>query len=302
MNKLSPIILFAYNRPWHVKQTVEALKNNFLADQSELFIYSDGPKAQEDHYKVNEVRNFLYRIDGFKVVKIIESSENKGLAQNIISGVTETVNHHGRIIVLEDDLVTSPYFLQYMNESLERYKNDPVVMHIAGYMLPVETENLPETFFYRAPSCWGWGTWQDSWRLFEKNPGKLMKIFSAKQKRSFNLDGCHDFWAHLKANKTGKWETWAIFWYASIHLNRGLCLHPSVSMVRNIGHDGTGSHCRESEQYNVKLSEKPIRYYEKNLHEHQEAVHRIKEFYKKMRSPFATKIVQKVKCLLNIKR
>ena len=154
----APIALFAYNRPWHIRKTVETLQKNELSEHSELFIYSDGPKNQEDRELVNEVRQYLHSIRGFKHIEIIEQKRNSGLADAIVSGVTEIVGTYGKTIVLEDDLVTSPYFLRYMNDALKFYKEDEQVMHIAGYMLPINSFGLPETFFYRIASCWGWGT------------------------------------------------------------------------------------------------------------------------------------------------
>src|SRR3989339_698479 len=139
---LSPIVLFVYNRLEHTRKTIEALQKNELAKDSELFLYSDGPKNEENIKKVNEVRKYINSIDGFKKVKIVEREINFGLARSIIAGVTDIVNKYGKIIVLEDDIVTSPYFLTFMNDALCLYENEEKVMHISGYFFPVENKNL----------------------------------------------------------------------------------------------------------------------------------------------------------------
>ena len=146
-SNLAPIVLFVYNRPWHTAQTVEALQKNTLADKSELFIYSDAAKNSEVALYVKKVREYIRNISGFRKVTIMEREKNWGLANSIIDGVTTIVNKYGKIIVLEDDLVTSPYFLRFMNEALEMYENEESVASIHGYIYPIE--GLPETFFIR---------------------------------------------------------------------------------------------------------------------------------------------------------
>ena len=141
---------------------------------------------------------------------IIERDENRGLADSIISGVTEIVNRYGRIIVLEDDLVLSSQFLNYMNDALEIYKDSEKVMHISGYMFPVKGE-LPETFFYRTTSCWGWATWKRAWDSFEPDSNKLLNIIKDKGlKRKFDIEGSTGHYKMLQMQSKGKVNSWAV--------------------------------------------------------------------------------------------
>ena len=165
---LSPIVLFVYNRPWHTRQAIKALQNNELADRSDLFIYSDGPKGEQTDKAVQKVREYIYTINGFKTVTIRERKENMGLAGSIIDGVTAIVKEYGRVVVLEDDLVTSPFFLRYMNDALKLYEHDERIISIAGYIYPLSVK-LPTTFFLRGADCWGWATWKRGWNHFEKD-------------------------------------------------------------------------------------------------------------------------------------
>ena len=174
---LAPIVLFTYNRPLHTKQTVQALQKNYLASESELYIYSDGPKDKNATEKVREVREYIKSIDGFKKVTIFERDKNLGLANNIISGVTKIVNEYGKIIVLEDDIVTSKYFLKFMNEALEIYMNEKKVWHISGWNYPLDKDGLGDIFLWRGMNCWGWATWSDRWCFYKKD---LNKIFGIK--------------------------------------------------------------------------------------------------------------------------
>jgi len=253
-DNLAPIVLFTYNRPWHTMQTVEALKKNELASESELFIFSDGWKSEQDKPKVLEVREYLKTIDGFKKVTIIERDKNWGLAANIIDGVTKIVNEYGKIIVLEDDLVTSPYFLRFMNEALEKYKDINKVFGVTGYAFPINKNGLPSVYFLRMSGCWSWATWDRAWKYYEKNTNKLINTFTKEMIYKFNMDGSMDFWSQVVANQKGKINTWAIFWGATIFLRDGLFLHPRDAFAINIGHDGSGVHCGKSNFYDTKLS------------------------------------------------
>lgn len=277
--QLAPIILFVYNRPEHTRKTIEALQRNPLAAESDLVIFSDGPRRESDRRRIREVREFLKSISGFRRVSVRESDVNRGLADSIIEGVTSVVNEYGRVIVLEDDLVVSPYFLSYMNDALTYYADVERVMHISGYWYPIEEAEMPETFFLPLPSSWGWATWARAWRCFEKNPKELRNSFSRDDITQFNLDGANDFWEQVIHNLNGKATTWAIFWYAAIFRRNGLCLYPSQSAVKNIGNDGTGVHCLITDKYDSGLANSRVSQFQEMIAEDKVALDYLKRFY-----------------------
>jgi len=250
----APVVLFTYNRPWHTRQTVTALQNNEPARNSELYIFSDGPKNQEDEQNVVEVRRFIRTVSGFKKTIIVEQTENRGLADSIINGVSEVVNDRGRVIVLEDDLLTGPNFLGFMNTALDYYQEKNDVWHISGWNYPIDSAELPDTFLWRAMNCWGWATWADRWQYYRRDPEELIKSFTREDIFRFNLDGNFDFWRQVKRNAAGKIKSWAIFWYAAIFRHKGLCLNPTRSLVRNIGRDGSGKHCGNGDSSRSPIS------------------------------------------------
>lgn len=300
--KLAPIVLFVYNRPDHTRQTVEALQKNELASQSELFIYSDGAKNENDEAKVNEVREYISSIDGFKKITIIKREKNWGLANSIIDGVTKIVNEYGKIIVLEDDLVTSPYFLRFMNEALEFYEDEKRVWHVSGWNYPIETEGLGDVFMWRLMNCWGWATWADRWQHYEKDVDKIIHEFSKEDIKRFNLDGVENFWGQVIGNKEGKINTWAIFWYANIFKQNGLCLNPAQTFVGNIGHDASGAHCGETDVFknNVSLSQN-IKFI-KTINESDLAIKNLEIFYKNNQKSIFERAVNKVKRIIKGKK
>ena len=291
---LAPIVLFTYKRLWHTKQTIEALQKNIYAEQSHLFIFSDGPKTEKDEPKVKEVREYLKTIKGFKNIEIIERDKNWGLANNIIDGVTKIVNEYGRIIVLEDDIVTSPYFLKYMNEALNRYEDKEKVMHISGYMYPIKKEGLPDTFFLKPTSCWGWATWERAWKFFERNPQKQITALSKEQIKDFNLNNSYDYWAQVVLNYKGKLHTWAIFWYLSVYLRGGLSLHPRESLTKNIGADSSGTHFSgKTSIFDVELTDKDSWEFPEEIVEHPLAKRRLEDYFNKIKPPFWRRIASK---------
>ncbi|MDX8338072.1 glycosyltransferase [Draconibacterium sp. IB214405] len=282
---LAPILLFVYNRPWHTEQTIKALQKNELALVSELFIYSDAPKNESSVELVDKVRDYINGINGFKNVEIIERTENWGLAKSIIDGVTEIVNRYGKVIVLEDDIVTSPYFLTFMNNALDFYNEEKKVWHISGWNYPVNPEGLGDAFLWRGMNCWGWATWADRWRFFEKDTDELIKEFSEKDISRFNIDGAENYWGQVLDNRDGRINTWAVFWYATFFKRNGLSLNPVRSFVNNIGFDNSGVHCGTSKIYENSLEDPiiDISFRNINLNEDEQAVLRLKEYRKRNR-------------------
>ena len=292
---LSPIVLFVYNRPDHTRQTIEALQKNELAKESELFIYSDEAKNDDARKSVDEVRKYIEKVDGFKKVTIIKREKNWGLANSIIDGVTKIVNEYGKIIVLEDDLVTSPYFLKFMNEALEFYERDDKVWHVSGWNYPIDTNDLDDVFLWRLMNCWGWATWANRWEYYEKDVNKLIASFTKRDIEKFNLDEVENVWGQVLANKKNKINTWAVFWYATIFKHSGLCLNPSKTFVINIGHDGSGVHCGDNDAY--KHNELCLNKSFKFINDTQEniiALERIKSFYKSQKKPFFARAINKL--------
>lgn len=290
MQNLAPIALFVYNRPQHTERTIKFLQQNELASESRLFIFSDGPKTSADEEKVEEVRSFIQKIDGFKSIEIIERKENKGLANSVIDGVTTLTKTYGQVIVFEDDLISSPYTLTYFNEALNRYRVEEKVMHIGAYMYPLTATNLPDSFFYRAATSWGWATWERAWISFEPNIDTLMKAFDKQKKAAFSIEHTMNFWRQMRQFKKGKNNSWAIRWYASIFLKGGLTLNPSQSLVNNIGHDGTGVHSGINDIYNVIINPKPIHDFPTIIKENEEAYQAIKTFLQNRKGNMMSRI------------
>ncbi|MDB5031615.1 glycosyltransferase [Mucilaginibacter sp.] len=280
MQNLAPIALFVYNRPDHTRRTLAYLQKNLLAEESRLFIFSDGAKTAADKDKVDEVRTLVKNITGFKSIKIIAREENMGLANSIIGGVTQLVNEFGKVIVFEDDLLSSPYTLQYFNESLAKYEQDNAVMHVGAYMFGLDDKTLPEAFFHHIATSWGWATWARAWKNFEPDIDKLMGQFDRQKIQKFSIDGTMNFWKQMQQFKAGKNNSWAIRWYASVFLKGGLTLNPSHSLVHNIGHDGTGVHSNIENMYGVNIAQKPVKYFPVEIKENQKAHQAIKRFLK----------------------
>jgi len=303
---LSPILLFVYNRPNHTQQTLAALSVNFLASESDLFIYSDAPKNQEAVEGVQTVRSLIKNVQGFNSVTIIERDKNWGLANSIIDGVTSIVNQYGKVIVLEDDMITSSNFLQFMNKALNYYENEKKVWHISGWNCLNNVDGMEDIFFWRVMNCWGWATWKDRWQYYEKDVDKLISQFTKKDIYRFNINGAENFWEQVLENKMGKINTWAIFWYATIFQKNGLCLSATRSFVRNIGLDGTGVHSGTNSIFsNDVLCEKDIDFNALNIQENKTVVKKIIHFYKKQKSlyrripRYAKKILKKLKTIIH---
>lgn len=251
-----PVIIFVYNRPEHTKKTIEALAENNLAKETKIFIFSDAAKNEKAIKNVEATRNFIESVSEkklFKSVEIIKAPKNKGLANSVITGVTEVIEKFGEVIVLEDDLISSKDFLLYMNRALEYYKNNKSIWSISGYNIPIAIPsdyNHDVYLSYRGCS-WGWATWQDRWNQVDwivKDYDKFKK--NKEQRKKFNLGG-RDMANMLDSQMEGKIDSWAIRWCYSQSKIDMYTVYPVKSRIKNIGLDGSGTHSGLTTRYDV---------------------------------------------------
>lgn len=247
---LAPIILFVYNRPWHTQQTVEALQKNDWATESELFIFADGPKenaTEEQKEKIRQVSEYIHQITGFKQIIIHESAHNIGCANSIIAGISSVFEKHDKIIVVEDDIVTSRYFLKFMNEALDFFENNDWIFSVSGYTFPSKTMKIPANYkkdiylSYRH-GAWGWGTWIGRWNSVDWEVTDF-KEFSEniELQKAFNRGGA-DMSGMLKAQMEGKIDAWDIRFDYSLFKQNKFNIRPIKSLVKNVGLDNSGTH------------------------------------------------------------
>lgn len=256
--ELAPILIFVYNRPDHVRRLLRSLQENREAAGSRVFVYSDGARDEAAQDGVAQVREILHGMSGFASVEIIERERNWGLARNIIDGVTTQVNRFGRVIVLEDDLAISPFFLKFMNDALDTYADEPKVGHIQACDF-TQDEHLPDTFLIKWTGSWGWATWKRAWKYFEPDGKKLLHELERRHlTREFDFNGNYGFTRMLKRQIAGQNNSWAIRWNASLFLSDILSLNVGRSLVRNNGFDGTGTNCGSGGLYDSCLWMKPL--------------------------------------------
>lgn len=299
---VAPIALFAYNRPWHTRRTVEALQRNALAEQSDLFVFSDAPKRADSADAVRQVRDYIKTISGFKSINIVERAQNLGLAKSIIDGATYLSNQCGRFIVLEDDIVTSPYFLTFMNEALKRYADDDRVISIHGYVYPV-AQALPDAFFLLGADCWGWATWRRGWARFNPDGRFLLnELKRRKLTRSFDFNGSYPYSEMLEGQIKGINDSWAVRWYASAFLADNLTLYPGRSLVHNIGNDNSGIHCEDSRRFDSLLSDTPINLDAIKVEPSLMARQSFEEFFRQGKAGLLRRLLRKVKIFSQLGR
>jgi len=258
----APVALFVYNRPEHTRQTLAALRANTLAEQTPLYIFADAPRDAAARAAHKEVLACVRDVQGFVSVTLIQRERNLGLARSIINGAGMLCARHGRVIVLEDDLITSPHFLRYMNEALDAYADAPRVLSVCGYMYPVVFDAQADTLFLRAPHSWGWATWEDRWSQFRTDGAALLRELEARRLLSeFNANGPHDYTRMLKDQISGLNDSWFVRWYAASLLANRVSIYPTRSLVSNIGIDGSGVHCADwrFDPFKVSLSDENIR-------------------------------------------
>jgi len=277
----APIALFAYNRPHHLARTVEALRQNPLAGQSELFIFSDGPKTDKDVEKVKEVRKYLHTIRGFKRIEITEREKNWGLAQSIITGVSTVLNNYDRIIVMEDDILSLPSFLNFINDALRFYEKEKKIFSISGYNYPIPVPPTYQHSVYISPraSSLGWATWRDRWEKadWEVKDYEAFKRDKDAQK-TFNRGG-PNLTSMLVKQQKGMINSWAIRWCYTHYKQNAYCLFPVNSKIQHIGADGSGSETPKTKKLDVVFKEAPFELTH-DLQENEEIMQGYQQYFK----------------------
>lgn len=297
---LAPIIVFCYNRPWHVEQTLEALSKNIYADESILYIFCDGHKeaaSNEQIKKIEETRSVVRKKQWCKEVHIVEAKINKGLANSIIDGVSNVIGMYGKVIVLEDDLVTSPYFLKYMNEALEFYKDRSSVMSVSANRPPVGKMEIPDDYLYDVfislrPFSTGWATWRKKWEKIDWSLDYLDDFLGhPKEVEAFNRGG-DDLTDMLVLQRDGKIDSWAIRWAFAHFKEHSVGILPCVPYVDNIGFDGTGIHSGDNEEdfrNNVMIAPEAPKLID-IIYEDDRIINSFANYYSKAKRPFWQKV------------
>lgn len=297
---LVPVVLFAYARLDHLRQAVDSLLANRESSETSLYVFCDGPRNEGHKAQTDAVRAYVDTIDGFASVTRVYRDKNLGLARSIISGVSEVLTAHDSVIVMEDDLVVSPYFLKFMNDGLSLYANEERVASIHAYCYPV-SESLPETFFIRGADCWGWATWRRAWQYFEPDGQKLLdELRRQRLKQAFDLDGAYSYTRMLAGQVAGANDSWAVRWHASCFLKNMLTLYPGRSLVNNIGMDDSGTHCSVTDAYVQTITSSPVRVHPIPIVESASARRAISEYFNKNHS-LRARLVQKIRLFMSSK-
>ena len=290
----APIVLFAYNRLNELMLTIESLQKNFLATESDLFIYSDAGKSEIDVKKVQKVRDYIHSINGFRSIHIVERKKSFGLAKSVIQGASEILNKYGKIIVLEDDIITTVNFLCYMNSALEFYKTDEKVFSISGHTIPLKTLDKWEkdTYVGLRPASWGWATWINQWENIDWDVSDYKEFMKNKEAmNNFNQGGV-DLSRMLKNYMEGKNNSWAIRWAYAMYKAKKYAIYPQTTKVQNIGFSDEATHCNNVNIYesNMDTSESCSFDFVKELTPNKKIINEFRDqytFYNKLKKKIA---------------
>jgi hypothetical protein len=256
---LAPVVVFVYARPEHTIQTIESLAKNVWANETEVYIYSDAARNKKDQQNVELVREYIDTLEKrnlFKSLHIIKSDANNGLARSVISGVTEIIEKHGKVIVVEDDLVSAPDFLQFMNDALDFYNDDNRIWSICGYTfkMKIPSDYKHDIYLSYRGGSWGWATWKDRWEKVDWDVNDYPLFKNNRKLRALFNRGGRDMANMLDDQIHGRIDSWAVRWcYAQSKLDM-LTVYPVISRIKNIGLDGTGTHSGITSKYDTDMS------------------------------------------------
>lgn len=196
---VSPIAYFCFNRPEFTKKSIEALLRNKESSKSDLFVFIDADKKGKINKKI---KNYFENLKGFKSIKVFCNKKNNGINKQIVYGIGKVFEKYDKVIVVEDDVIVSNQFLDYMNKGLKEHK---YCFAVCAYNLPhtLKQNDEDEFFMCQRFSSWGWGIKKDYY-------------FVIKQINNTDL-------------------SWDVYLNNSCNYNGWECLHPVNSLTDNIG-------------------------------------------------------------------
>jgi len=293
----APVALFGYNRPLHLHKAIEALKKNPESPDTDLFVFIDGPKDNDQATDaIHKCRDLALSISGFKNVTTHIQGENLGLAASIRFGISKVLESSDSIIVVEDDIILSPNGLQFLNEGLLRYEQEAQISSIHAYQYPIR-EKFDECVLLRGADCWGWATWKDRWAATSFDSMKLRnQIIEQSLGFQFDLDGSMQYLAMLDNQTKGEIDSWAICWHASMFLQNRFTVFPPKPLAENIGTDGSGSHASDRDIFKVLVSQDTKWVFPNKIEESTSYRHSMIEFYRE-NMPMVSIIIKVLKVL-----
>jgi len=243
---LTPVAVFLYNRPDHARQLLDSLLNCTRLEECDVYLFCDGVKKPEHAAGVRAARAVAREFASRLKAKVIEREQNLGLARSSVSGVTELFQQHGRVVVLEDDFILHPFFLDFMLQSLDRYVDDERVAQVAGFTFPIKTPEKSDSFFLPLISSWGWATWHRAWKLFSWDMRAALEMLDANPqlRARFSLDDTYPFADIMRLAAEGQVDSWAIRWYWQTFSAHKLTLYPRRSLVWQNGFDETATNTK----------------------------------------------------------
>ena len=297
--KYAPIIITTFTRLDLLKELINSLKLNKEYIYSDLYIFSDNYKLLKDKKAVESVRNYIDQLEGFKSIKVIKRSTNFTMAINIIDAINYVFLKHESLIFLEEDILVSKNFLEYMNGALEFYNDNPTIMHVSAYKYPFKKTNSKKNYFFsRLPNTWGYGLWRDIYKnIFVRDFDFYINSLTNEDVYEIDFHNTSFFWKQLIQNKKGINSTYAIFWYLAIYYNKGLCLYPEESLVYNNGIDGRGENIKnKTNQYSVELSnDLSFEFKDDQITEDLDTFEAMKEYFKSHKPSIFDRLLIRIK-------
>lgn len=282
LKKCADIAIFAFNRPIHLAACLESLKSNEMFEISRIWIFIDGPRTKSDQKSIDSCFEIACKLESENYnIEIVKAAKNLGLSKSIIEGINLVFKNSNKVIVIEDDLEVSPFFLDFCNVGLNKYEFDQRVASVHGFSYGFKKPEK-QPYFLLGADCWGWATWKDRWQLLEEDSNKLITQISARGlKKKFDLDGVYPYFNMLLRQAQGEVNSWAIRWHASMFLANKLTLYPDQTLVINNGIDGSGTHAAQSKSFNSPFSNRAINFESVEVEESKKAKRKLKRFLKK---------------------
>jgi len=264
LGRLAPVALYTYSRYEHFKRTVEALKQNFLAPHTTLYVVSDAPSIDAHKPAVENIRNYVDDLRGFREVVRVYRDKNLGLKLSPPMAEKAILSDHGMIINMEDDNISSRNYLDFVNGGLQHFEDDDSVFSVSGYAPPTAgTDGGGDFWFYPWNISWGYGLWKAKYDKFYPLVNRYPALKKAGVLAAQNRHGGLYVSDSLKRDYENKKYFPDAILCTEMFRQGARTVLPTVSKIQNIGQDGSGQSSNLlTDKYNVTLDQSGKRHFD----------------------------------------
>jgi hypothetical protein len=247
----TPVAFIIFNRPESTRQVFQSIR---AVRPQQLLVIADAPRPThpDDIAKCAATRAIIDEVDWDCQVFKNYAEVNLGCGLRVSSGLDWVFQQVETAIILEDDCLPDRTFFPYCTELLDRYQDNPRIVHISGNNFQFGKQRGEASYFYsHYAHMWGWATWRRAWQYYDYHLTNWPSRRSTDWLETLlDTPAAVAYWRQIFDRMyNSEIDTWDYQWNFACWEHDGLCIHPQVDLVSNIGFNAEGTHTIRQNQF-----------------------------------------------------